>query len=157
MSSSDSSNFQTTGPWSHSEIINYLDSISIPIRLSVVLPSGWPIIVSLWFILEGEKLWLATPKTAHIVKALLETDRCAFEVSSDKPPYQGVRGRGIIKVHDNEGERILHSVIDKYLASRETSLARWLLARSSAEVAISIDPVKVFSWDFTERMRSDSY
>ena len=36
-----------TGPWSEEEIAKYLTKSVIPVRLSLVSPSGWPVVVSL--------------------------------------------------------------------------------------------------------------
>ena len=53
------------------------------------------------------------------------------------------------------GEEILCRLLDRYLGSRETPLARWLLSRASQEVAIRIEPERLTSWDFSRRMRNE--
>jgi hypothetical protein len=50
------------------------------------------------------------------------------------------------------GVDILENLLDRYLGSTETQLGKRLLARSHNEVAIMIEPVKVFTWNYTSRM-----
>jgi hypothetical protein len=42
--------------------------------------------------------------------------------------------------------------VDRYLGTRHSSFARWLLARAEQEVAIRIAPERVSTWDFAGRM-----
>ena len=81
--------------------------------------------------------------------------RCGFELARDAPPYQGVRARGMARLEKARGAEILGRLLDRYLGSRETPLARWLVSRAAQEVAIRIEPERLTSWDFTERMRHE--
>jgi hypothetical protein len=84
---------------------------------------------------------------------LLERDpRCAFEVAGDDPPYRGVRGQGEAHLSTADGPAVLLSLIDRYLGDRDSTFARWLVSRSSDEVAIRVNPGWMTSWDFTRRM-----
>ena len=46
----------------------------------------------------------------------------------------------------------LEEVLGRYLGGSESGLARWLLSRRDEEVLISIEPERLFSWDYRERM-----
>ena len=76
-------------------IEKYLQETKIPIRLSCVMESGWPAILSLWYLFEKGSLYCATPENAKVVSYLHAEPRCSFEVASVQPPYCGVRGRAI--------------------------------------------------------------
>ncbi|MFX0183194.1 MAG: hypothetical protein ACFE95_08970 [Candidatus Hodarchaeota archaeon] len=65
-----------------SEIEKYLIQAKIPLRLSVLTESGWPIILSLWYTYAEGKILLATPKKAKIVRFLRNNPKCAFELSN---------------------------------------------------------------------------
>ena len=43
-------------------------------------------------------------------------------------------------------------LIQRYLGGAESSVASWLLSRREEEMLISIEPVRLFSWDYRERM-----
>lgn len=156
MEHKDKPELNISGPWTEEEIINYLEKITIPLRLSVFNKNGWPVVVSLWFVTYGETLWCATPSSAYLAKLLKHTDRCGFEIAAENPPYKGVRGRGYIEVQNDVDNKILLSLIDKYLPGRDAPLAKWLLGRDDDELALSIKPIRFQSWDYTTRMNVGS-
>jgi len=131
----------------------FLADSRIPLRLATNTHTGWPIVVSLWFIhLEGS-LWCATQDSAVIVGHLRNDARCGFEVAPDRPPYRGVRGRAKATIHADRGEEILRTLLDRYLGGTESPLASQLLSKSQSEVAIAITPVSMSSWDYRKRMK----
>jgi hypothetical protein len=132
----------------------FLEDAVIPVRLAAVMPSQWPVIVSLWFVpLEGS-LWCATQGTAKIVEYLKSDPRCAFEVAPEEPPYRGVRGRATATLHPVRGEEVLKILLRRYLGGIDSPLARTLLAKSATEVAVEIRPASVTSWDYRARMKN---
>ncbi len=75
------------------EYREFFDKIRIPIRLACKSKSGWPVLLSLWFIYFDGFLYCATRGGARVVGYLRENEECAFEVAADQPPYCGVRGQ----------------------------------------------------------------
>jgi hypothetical protein len=140
------------GVWSDDEARNYLEHAIIPIRLAVQNSRG-PLTLSLWFVPIEGRLWCATSGGARLIDYLRTEPRCGFEVAGDQPPYRGVRGQGIAKLHPKEGASILRRLLDRYGIAPESPLARNLLLRSDQEVAIAIEPATMTSWDFTVRMK----
>ncbi len=130
----------------------YLETVQIPLRLSCVTTSGWPFVLSLWYLHDAGQLVCATLETARVVSYLRREPRCGFEVAADHPPYCGVRGRAVAEIDSSAGQQTLERLIDRYLGNRDNSLARWLLARSQDEVAIVLTPVQVFTWNYQQRM-----
>jgi len=140
------------GPWSEPQISRFLEDARFPLRLSVNGSTGWPVLLSLWFVpLEGA-LWCASVDDARVVRLLAGDPRCAFEAAADTMPYRGVRGRGTATLEPARGEEILRRLIERYLGRDDGRLARWLLSRADREVAIRIAPERLTTWDFTARM-----
>lgn len=133
-------------------IRQYLEAIDIPIRLSCITDSDWPAVLSLWFLLEDDYLYCATPKKALVVRYLAARPRCGFEIASDRPPYCGIRGIALAEIDDVRGIEILGRLCDRYLGGRDNPLAQKLLGRKGPEVAIRLIPQRIHRWDFTERM-----
>ncbi len=131
----------------------YLTNSLIPIRLACINTEGYPITMSLWYIYLKEKFLCATGKNSRIIGYLSSNPKCGFEVASDLPPYQGVRGWGNAKLDKVRGVEILDVLIRKYLRDQESSLADFLRKRSKNEMAIEITPTSIFSYDYTDRMR----
>jgi nitroimidazol reductase NimA-like FMN-containing flavoprotein (pyridoxamine 5'-phosphate oxidase superfamily) len=134
------------------QTIAYLDAARIPLRLSCVTSSGWPFVLSLWYLHDADRLICATLETARVVEYLRREPRCGFEIAADQPPYCGVRGRAMAAIEPAAGPETLERLVDRYLGGRDNSLARWLLARSQHEVAIVLTPVQVFTWNYQQRM-----
>ena len=140
-------------------MIQYLINSDIPIRLACLSTSDWPIVISLWYIYSGEKFYCATQNTAKIVKYLRCSPKCGFEIAGDRFPYRGIRGYGKASILKDKGEDILRLLVQKYFKGKEKSkLYKLLLSEKHIqnEVAIEIDPVSIFEWDYKERMTNST-
>jgi len=140
------------GPWRKEQIERFLDRSRIPLRVACHGEAGFPVLLSLWFVRLGDRIWCASQAEARVVSLLQRDPRCAFEVAGQDPPYRGVRGQGIASVDEDRGEKILEVLMARYLQDLDTPFARWLRERSDSEVAIAIEPRSLVSWDYTRRM-----
>lgn len=143
-----------TGPLDHEQVAELLDTSVIPLRLACVAPSGWPVVVSLWFARRGEELVCATQRSSSVVRLLEHDPRCGFEVAGERPPYRGVRGRARVAIEPDEGLATLSELLTRYLGGTDGAFAQRLLARATPEVVLRLDPVELSGWDYTRRMRS---
>jgi nitroimidazol reductase NimA-like FMN-containing flavoprotein (pyridoxamine 5'-phosphate oxidase superfamily) len=140
------------GPWNENEAEQFLARTRVPVRIACNGASGHPVIASLWFVSLEDRIWCATQRSASIVKHLRRDDRCAFEVAQESSPYCGVRGQALARLDEDRAESILRLLIERYLDDPNSRLAQWLLDRSDEEVAIAIEPISLFSWDYSARM-----
>jgi nitroimidazol reductase NimA-like FMN-containing flavoprotein (pyridoxamine 5'-phosphate oxidase superfamily) len=143
---------QFSGVWSPEEIDDFLTETTVPIRVSCRTPRDDLWMLSLWYEYVDGEFRCATGKDADIVEFLQSTEEVAFEVSTNDPPYRGVRGRGTASLGPDEDKRQLRVLLERYLGGTDSSLARSLLAPEREEVRIRITPEKLYSWDFSERM-----
>ena len=128
-------------------------NLVVPLRLACLTRSWWPIIVPLWFQFLNDRFYCATNENAKIISYLKKDNRCAFEISSEIPPYRGIRGQGKAMIKKEVGIEILQTLIEKYVPQKETNLTKYLLERKENEVAIEIIPIKIFYWDYSNRMK----
>jgi nitroimidazol reductase NimA-like FMN-containing flavoprotein (pyridoxamine 5'-phosphate oxidase superfamily) len=144
-----------TGEWDRAEVAAFLTDATIPVRLACRTPADGLWMLSLWYRFDAdeEQLVCATSATADVVAYLREDDGVAFEVSTNDPPYCGVRGNGTATIEPDDDKAVLRSLLERYLDGTDSSLAERLLAPERDEVAIRIDPTRLYSWDFTERMQ----
>ena len=141
-----------TGPWSEIEVREFLATSAIPMRLAVNTSSGFPVVLSLWFLPESDELLAAIHRGARIAKRLRADNRCAFEIAPNEPPYRGVRGQATATL-GNEGARtLLERLLHRYLGSTDSSLGRFLLGRADEELVVRLKPKWIDSWDYTSRM-----
>jgi nitroimidazol reductase NimA-like FMN-containing flavoprotein (pyridoxamine 5'-phosphate oxidase superfamily) len=141
-----------TGVWDESEVAAFLADAVVPVRLAVRTPGGPLWMLSLWFVHREGSLWCATSADADVVRYLEGDDGVAFEVSTNDPPYRGVRGNGTATVLP-DGEALLRDLLERYLGGTGSPLARRLLDPSREEVQIRVDPRRIHSWDYSDRMR----
>ena len=144
------------GSWKLDEIKEFLNDSTIPIRLSLIDNKGFPIVVSLWFIFINNKFWCAVQSDSKVAKMLKKSNNCGFEISNNSPPYMGVRGKGRVNIYNKKGKEVLKVLIKRYLTDSNNKLKKWLIKRSENEIAISIDPISLYSWDYSHRMKADS-
>ena len=147
---------ELSGVWSKDELIEYFERTTVPLRLACTTPSGNLWMVSLWYLYDGDALWCATAASADIVDLLRKNPSVAFEVSTNDPPYTGVRGNGTASVEPDSEKELLRELVTRYLEDADSRLARELLSDDRTEVTIRIEPNRLHSWDFTARMGEPS-
>ena len=140
-----------TGAWSEAEAESYLRERAIPIRLGCRTPAGGLWMLSLWYQYRDGAFHCATGADADVVRYLDADPGVSFEVSDNDPPYKGVRGAGTATIEDG-GKDQLEALLGRYLGGTDNDLADRLLDADREEVRIRIDPSKLYTWDFTERM-----
>ena len=140
------------GAWSEREAESYLTEATVPIRLACRTPSGGLWMLSLWYRYDDGAFHCATGANADIVEYLRADPGVAFEVSDNDPPYRGVRGSGTATIEPDDDKALLEKLLTRYLGGTDNELATGLLAADRREVRIRIEPTKLYTWDFTERM-----
>jgi hypothetical protein len=144
-----------TGEWDRAEVAAFLADAYVPIRVACRTPAGGLWMLSLWYDFDADAgvFQCATSADADVVRYLRADDGVAFEVSTNDPPYRGVRGCGSATIAPDGDKETLRTLLERYLGGTDSSLARRLLDPARDEVTISIDPERCYSWDFTDRMR----
>jgi len=139
------------GDWSPAETEEFLEGALVPVRIGCHNPDGGLWMLSLWYRYADGTIECATRADADIVSSLRANDGVCFEVSTNRPPYMGVRGNGTATVA-SDGKDVLRSLVERYIGTTDADLARWLLREDCEEVAVRIDPSRLYTWDFTPRM-----
>lgn len=140
------------GCWSGAEIVAFIESQLIPMRLAVHDSVGSPWVLSLWYLYENGQFWCATNRNAKLASYLEADLQCGFEIAGDAAPYRGMRGKGKATLIPERGPEVLTRLLDRYGISQTSALAKSLLAKADQEVAICLTPQRISSWDFTSRM-----
>ncbi|MCY3411591.1 MAG: pyridoxamine 5'-phosphate oxidase family protein [Candidatus Heimdallarchaeota archaeon] len=137
---------------------DFLKEINIPIRLSCLLPSGYPIVLSLWFIYEprDDTLICASSEGSKLISYLRTNPKVGFEIASELPPYCGIRGYGTVTLHPDHELQLMKQLYMKYFTNQNSQLYRFLTSRPKQEIQIVIKPQKVFDWNFQKRMQDSN-
>jgi len=142
---------EPSGPWDRNRVDEFLENATIPVRIGCRTPSDAPWIVSLWFSWDGA-VNCATSADADLVDFLAHDDHVSFEISTNQPPYKGVRGRGYATVSVDEEKALLRTLLERYLGGIDNPTGRRLLRPEREEVRLHIEPERLHTWDYSERM-----
>ncbi|WP_101294298.1 pyridoxamine 5'-phosphate oxidase family protein [Halegenticoccus soli] len=145
-----------SGAWSLEGVEAFFDDAAIPLRLACRTPADDLWMLSLWYVYREGELRCATGRDADVVRFLESNPEVAFEASTNEPPYRGVRGRGVAAVEPDENKALLRDLLERYLGGIDSRLAASLLSPEREEVRIRIEPTKLYSWDFADRMADAS-
>jgi len=143
------------GAWDEDDVAQFLREATIPIRLCARRPNGSHWLVALWYRYRDGRLECATGAEADLVGFLRRNPEVAFDVSTNRIPYRGVRGSGTVTLAPDTEKTVLRSLLDRYVGRTDTPLGRELLRDGRDEVCITIDPEDVYSWDFSSRMQTE--
>ena len=141
------------GAWDEPAVATFLEETTVPVRLATHRPDESLWMVALWFRYRDGALECATGADADVVKYLRNNAEVAFDISTNEPPYRGVRGNGSATLSPDRDKAVLRALVERYLGGTDSSLAARLLDDDRDEVRIRIHPRSVYSWDYTERMR----
>lgn len=144
---------ELTGTWDRDRLRAFLEETVVPLRLACTTPSDRLWMVSLWYRFDDGQFVCATSKRADLVRYLDHDPHVAFEVSTNEPPYKGVRGNGSVAIEADADKAVLRSLIERYVGGTDSAFARRLLDDDRDEVALSVAPERLYTWDFSSRMR----
>jgi nitroimidazol reductase NimA-like FMN-containing flavoprotein (pyridoxamine 5'-phosphate oxidase superfamily) len=144
--------FGITGPWDHEQVQSFLSAATWPLRLACIGGDGFPRVVSLWHQYRDGSFYCVTHRESRLTALLRSNSKVGFEVSPNDPPYHGVRGQGLVSLHEEGGADTLRSHLERYLGGTSSGLARWLLSRAEDELLVRVEVTRMFSWDYRERM-----
>ena len=145
-----------SGAWTAAEATAYLENATVPIRLACRTPDGGLWMLSLWYRYRDGAFHCATGADADVVGYLEHDADVAFEISDNDPPYRGVRGSGEVTIEPDENKALLRELLERYLGGTDSPLADRLLVEGREEVRLTVDPTKLYTWDFSERMPETS-
>lgn len=140
------------GAWTDEEVEAFLQRTTVPIRVSTHRPDETLWIVALWYRYRDGSFECATGADADVVRYLRNDAGVAFEVSTNDPPYRGVRGNGSASLAPDEDKAVLRDLVERYLGGTDSPLAESLLSDDREEVRIRIRPEVIYSWDYSDRM-----
>jgi nitroimidazol reductase NimA-like FMN-containing flavoprotein (pyridoxamine 5'-phosphate oxidase superfamily) len=140
------------GPWSRPQLEAFLDEATVPLRLAVRTPAEYPWIVPLWYVHREGAFHCATGRSADVVEFLEADPRLGFDVSTNEPPYRGVRGAGEATIEPDDDKAQLRELLTRYLGGTDSGLAETLLDADREEVRIDIHPDRLVTWDYSDRM-----
>ncbi len=140
--------------WNAPQIESFLLTQNTPMRIAVMDVNDYPMICSVWHQYHENKIYAVAHKNSKLIKKLRQHPHCAFEIAPNEPPYKGVRGQAKCSITEQDCDKKLKTLLDKFLGSGYEQLRHFLSSRSKDERVIELSLQKLTAWDFSERMAS---
>ncbi len=140
------------GPWSLEDTCEFLRESTFPLRLASTGTDGYPRVVSVWYAFADTALLCVSHRKSALVKLLQRDPRVGFEISPNEPPYHGARGQGRASMTPLGDSDLLEVLLERYLGQQESRVGNWLLSRKAEEMLIRVEPERIFTWDYRQRM-----
>ena len=137
------------------EINDFLASSKLNIHLGTIDDNGYPNVHPTWYYFDStnKKIYIETSKLSKKTDNLRKNKNLYFCIDDPNPPYKGVKGRGIGRIHDDINHNILiaEKIMTKYLGSMQHSMAQKLMSfvKNGDSVIIEISPMYFSTWDYS--------
>lgn len=147
--------FRGTGdPMTEEETENFManNNNNLLIRIGLIDEKGEPNVFPTGYYFEDifNKIYITTHKTSKKVNNLRKKNIIAYCIDDPSPPFKGVRGKGIVKIHEdvNHNIPIAKKFMMKSVGSLEHPTAKWLLSEieKGNEVILEIAPSYYSTW-----------
>ena len=138
------------------EINDFLTSSKLNIHLGTIDDNGYPNIHPTWYYFDSanKKIYIETSKVSKKIDNLRKNNNLYFCIDDPNPPYKGVKGRGICRIHYdiNHNIQIAEKIMTIYLGSTQHPMAQKLMSfvKNGDSVIIEIKPMYFSTWDYSE-------
>lgn len=130
------------------EINDFLTSSKLNIHLGTIDDNGYPNIHPTWYYFDSanKKIYIETSKVSKKIDNLRKNNNLYFCIDDPNPPYKGVKGRGICRIHYdiNHNIQIAEKIMTIYLGSTQHPMAQKLMSfvKNGGSVIIEITLLK---------------
>jgi len=142
-------------PMTEEEVKNFLANKNnkLLVRLGIIDIKGEPNIVPLAYYFDDitNKIYITTRKTTKKIRDLRERNDIAYCIDDPNPPFKGVRGKGTVKIHDNDVNyniSIAEKLMTKLTGSLDNPNAKWVIneIKKGNNVILEITPTYYSTW-----------
>jgi general stress protein 26 len=148
-------------PLTEDEVRNFLAAADskLNIHLGTVDVKGEPNIHPTWYYFDGtnNRFYIETSKKSMKTENLNRNNTVYYCVDDPNPPYKGVRGKGKVKIHedDNHNIPIAEQIMVKFLGSLEHPMAKSLISnvKKGDSVILEIHPSYYSTWDYRKNKK----
>ena len=106
-------------PLTEQEINKFLTHSKLNVHLGTIDDNNYPNVHPTWYYFDSadKKIYVETSKISKKTDNLRKNKNIYFCIDDPNPPYKGVKGRGICRIHDdiNYNIPIAEKIMKKYL------------------------------------------
>jgi hypothetical protein len=140
-------------PLTEQQTKDFLTTSKLNIHIGTVDEKGHANIHPVWYYYDtsNNKFYILTGKDSKKVNNLKGNDIIYFCVDDPNPPYKGVRGKGIVKAHEdvNFNVPIAQKIAFRYIGALDHPISYELVERlkNGQGIVLEISPIYYSTWD----------
>jgi PPOX class probable F420-dependent enzyme len=137
------------------EVERFLES-KLNLQIATIDKQGDPNIQPVWFYYDKDegKLLITTSKLAKKTQNLRNRPTIYFSIDDEKPPYKGVKGKGIATIIEDPNRIVPKAdrISMKYLGTLDHPVAKMITdhSKKGEVVLVEISPKFFSTWDYGE-------
>jgi PPOX class probable F420-dependent enzyme len=82
------------------QVRHFLNEGTRTAKLGTLTPSGWPHVIPIWFVLDGDEIVSSTGRDTVKGRYLLRDERVSLCVDDERPPFAFVHIRGRARIDE---------------------------------------------------------
>ena len=127
-------------------IRDFLQQVYVGV-LGINRKNGAPQLVPVWYLYDGEAIWIVSEKEAFKVRNARRDPRVTLCVDDKLPPYKGVVVYGSVKFIEDDTLEMRRAIARRYLGD---TLGDAHVGKSRPEevVLLRLEPERFYSWDY---------
>ncbi len=135
------------------EVERFLES-KLNLQIATIDKQGDPNIQPVWFYYDKDegKLLITTSKLAKKTQNLRNRPTIYFSIDDEKPPYKGVKGKGIATIIEDPNRIVPKAdrISMKYLGTLDHPVAKMITdhSKKGEVVLVEISPKFFSTWDY---------
>jgi len=140
-------------PLTEQQTKDFLNTSKLNIHIGTVDEKGHASIHPVWYYYDtsNNKFYVLTGKDSKKVNNLKGNDIIYFCIDDPNPPYKGVRGKGIVKAHENVNFNvpIAKKIAFRYIGTLDHPISYELVERlkNGQGIVLEISPIYYSTWD----------
>ena len=140
-------------PLTEQQTKDFLNTSKLNIHIGTVDEKGHANIHPVWYYYDtsNNKFYVLTGKDSKKVNNLKGNDIIYFCIDDPNPPYKGVRGKGIVKAHENVNFNvsIAKKIAFRYIGTLDHPISYELVERlkNGQGIVLEISPIYYSTWD----------
>jgi Pyridoxamine 5'-phosphate oxidase len=144
----------TGDPMTEEKMKNFLvnDNNNLLVRIGFIDQKGEPNVIPTGYYFDNiyNKIYITIHKASKKVINLRKKNVIAYCIDDPVPPFKGVRGKGIVKIHEDVSHNIpiAKKFMMKSVGSLDHPTAKWLLPEieKGNEIILEITPSYYSTW-----------
>jgi nitroimidazol reductase NimA-like FMN-containing flavoprotein (pyridoxamine 5'-phosphate oxidase superfamily) len=134
------------------QVREFLTNNKLNLQLGTIDEKGDPNIHPIWFVFEGNSIYVLTSKKSKKAQNIIRKNLVYFSIDDEAIPYKGVKGKASVTPIQDPDRMIslAAKIITKYMGGLDNDIGRWIMqqVKSGDESVFELKPKFYSAWAF---------